>query len=69
MLGLGIWYENVDVAPWWLLKATGATWARLEGHNMKKPEFDMWCNQMQCMYSIEASDTGAGCLTLESTTT
>jgi hypothetical protein len=51
------------------LKATGATWAGLEGHNMRKPEFDMWCNQMQCMYSIEASDTGAGCLTLESTTT
>ncbi|KIM71917.1 hypothetical protein PILCRDRAFT_82347 [Piloderma croceum F 1598] len=69
MLGLGVWYENIDVAPWWLLKATGATWAGLEGHNMKKPEFDMWCKQMQCMYSIEASDPGAGYLTLESTTT
>ena len=36
---------------------------------MRKPEFDMWCNQMQCMYSIGASDTGAGYLILESTPT
>jgi len=69
MLSLGVWYECVDVAPWWLLNATGAALPGLERHNVSKPDFERWCKQVQCMYSIEAPDTNVGQLTLESTTT
>jgi hypothetical protein len=67
MLGLGNWYERADMAPWWLLKATGAAWAGLEGRDARGPDFEMGCKQMQCLCSAEAPE-GGRCLTIESTT-
>jgi hypothetical protein len=68
MMRLGGWYVRVDVAPWWLLKATtGDIWPGLrEGRNASKSEFAAWCDQLQCVYLVETHDDSAGRLRFDS---
>lgn len=66
MVKLGAWYERVDVAPWWLLKATGVVRPE-EGHHADKTEFETWCNQIRASYFVKAIGGRSGRLILEST--
>lgn len=62
MLRLGAWYGLVDIAPWWLMKATGV--AEL-AHETNKSEFETWSNTVECVYG-EVSDAGTRQLALMS---
>ncbi|KIK04867.1 hypothetical protein K443DRAFT_92165 [Laccaria amethystina LaAM-08-1] len=66
MWRLGGWYGFVDIAPWWLMKATGAMGCGKElGHETNKSEFETWSNNVECEYD-EVSDAGTRQLTLMS---
>ena len=66
MSRLGARYGVVDVAPWWLLKATGVACGMERGHETSKSEFETWSNNVECVYSDEVSDAGARRLTFMS---
>ncbi|EDR01077.1 uncharacterized protein LACBIDRAFT_333588 [Laccaria bicolor S238N-H82] len=63
MSRLGLWYGLVDIAPWWLMKATGVACGRGLGHETKKSEFETWSNDVKCVY-YKGSDAGTRQLTL-----
>lgn len=62
MSRLGDWYGLTDLAPWWLMKATGVAC----GMELNKSEFETWSNNVECVYSDEVSDAGARQLTFMS---
>jgi len=62
MSRLGALYGLMDLAPWWLMKATGVACGMELGHEMNKSEFETWSNNVECVYSDEVSDAGCnGC--------
>lgn len=67
MCRLHAWYGCVDVAPWWLLKATGAVLPGQEGRHASKREFETWSDQIRAVYSVRATNGRFGHLTLVST--
>ena len=66
MSRLGDWYGRMDLAPWWLMKATGATSGMELGHEPSKLEFETWSKNVKCVYSDEVSNDGARQLTFTS---
>jgi hypothetical protein len=63
MSGLGAWYDLMDLAPWWLMKATGVAWGMEFRQEANKSEFETWSSNVECVYSDEVSDAGARRLT------
>jgi hypothetical protein len=49
MSRLGARYDQMDLAPWWLMKATGVVC----GLETNKSEFKTWSNNVECVYSDE----------------
>jgi hypothetical protein len=62
MLRLGPWYDLVDIAPWWLMKATGVAGGMGLRHETNKSEFETWSNNVECVY-YRVSDAGIRQLT------
>ena len=65
MLRLGARYDLVDIAPWWLMKATGVARGIELGHETNKLAFETWSNNVGCVYD-GVSDAGTRQLTLTS---
>jgi hypothetical protein len=63
MSALGAWYDLMDLAPWWLMKATGVAWGMEFRQEANKSEFETWSSNVECVYSDEVSDAGARRLT------
>ena len=63
---VGAWYSLVDVAPWWLMKATGVACGMELRHEANKSEFETLSNNVECVYSNEMSYAAARRLTFMS---
>jgi hypothetical protein len=63
MWRLGTWYEHVDIAPWWLMKAFGMV-PGLGNSEVSKAEFSQWAGDTQCAYVVDQRSAGVGMLTV-----
>jgi len=52
---LGAWYERVDNAPWWLMKAVNAM-PGLGDKEANEDEFERWAEEKYCQYEVNSRD-------------